>query len=224
MVNRSCNNAPMATLDQLGLQSINPASSEPQRWIIVQTNPALYRQLHDLGCASESLAEIRAAYELAAALFAGCVRPCGRPFLPHLIGTASVLAELGARVAVVAAGLLHATYEQDDFGSLRWRNRRTRVHGAVGAAVEHLILRYDALKWNSSTIPQMSDRLDVLEKPDRSVLLMRLANEVDDHADFAREPAVEARHDDRVLGPVIVEMGTRPRKPRFRRSARTLVP
>ena len=98
----------MATVDQLASRMSSPSLGEFQRWIIAQTNLALYQQLHDLGYTPEKLADIREAYELATALFAGRFRPCGRPFTAHLVGTASVLAKLGAPAAVVAAGLLHA--------------------------------------------------------------------------------------------------------------------
>jgi hypothetical protein len=40
----------------------------------------------------------------------GLYRPCGRPFINHLVGTASVLLFYGCPVQVVIAGLLHAIF------------------------------------------------------------------------------------------------------------------
>ena len=128
-------------------------------------NLALYQQLHQLGYANESLARIRAAYEVAANLFAGRFRPCGRTFIAHLVGTGSILAELGAAEPVVAAGLLHAAYEQGDFGFIRWRHRRGHVRNIVGAAVEDLVWRYDGLKWYGGVKRTLFEQLDTLAGP-----------------------------------------------------------
>jgi hypothetical protein len=40
----------------------------------------------------------------------GIYRPCGRPFVNHLIGTASVLIYFGFELKLVLVGLLHAAY------------------------------------------------------------------------------------------------------------------
>jgi len=161
---------------------------------VAQTNLALYRQLHNLGYQSQSLKRIRGAYELAMSLFAGRFRACGRVFLAHLVGTAGILAELGASEPIVTAGLLHAAYEQGDFGFTRWRHRRERIRAVVGDDVENLIQRYDQLKWNETSIPLIFDRLNALQETDRAALLIRLANELDDHLDFARQLSNKGAH------------------------------
>src|SRR5690349_4857301 len=111
-------------INRMAIQVLSPGPGRSGEWVAAQTNVMLYRQLHQIGYGSESLARVRAAYEFAAELFAGRFRACGRPFLAHLVGTTSILAEIGAAEIIVVAGLLHAAYEQGDFGVTRWRNRR----------------------------------------------------------------------------------------------------
>ena len=81
-----------------------------------QTNLQLHAQLLDLGCSIEDREYLAAGYRLAADLFSGQYRGSGKPFVAHLVGTASILAATKASATVVAAGLLHAAYDQGDFG------------------------------------------------------------------------------------------------------------
>jgi (p)ppGpp synthase/HD superfamily hydrolase len=151
---------------------------------VAQTNVALYKQLHAAGWDAPHLAELRDCYEFATLLFVGHCRASGKPFLAHLVGTASILAAMGADRATVAAGLIHAAYDQGDFGLTRWRDRRPRVRQAVGEAAEALVWRYHELGWTEATIVLMRDRLAQLGATDRSIVLMRLANELDDNLDL----------------------------------------
>ena len=160
-----------------GDQSILPAPA--------QTNLALYRQLHELGYATADLIYIRDCYEFAATLFIGLLRGSGKPFLAHLVGTASTLAAMKVPVAVVAAGLLHASYDQGDFGIMRWRTRRQRVQAVAGSDAEALIWRYHEMRWSPAQIPLLQGRVAQLSKMDRTVVQMRLANELDDNLDMA---------------------------------------
>jgi hypothetical protein len=82
------------------------------------------------------------AYMLAMDLFGGGFRPCGRPFIDHVVGTAGVLAACGFSVRVVIAGLLHAAYThapphpggpQETAGAL------SRRLGGAGTTVERLV-------------------------------------------------------------------------------------
>ena len=54
------------------------------------------------------LSRLTNAYKLAAGIVDGLYRPCGRPFINHLTGTASVLLFNGCALPHVIAGLLHA--------------------------------------------------------------------------------------------------------------------
>ena len=151
---------------------------------VAHTNIALYKQLHAAGWEGAQLVKLRDCYEFATTLFAGHCRASGKPFLVHLVGTASILATIGADRATVVAGLLHAAYEQGDFGLVRWRERRTRVRRAIGDAAEALVWRYQELGWHNSTVTRVRDGLAELTTIDRTIVLMRLANELDDNLDL----------------------------------------
>ncbi len=56
---------------------------------LAQTYPQFARQLSVEPWSSREFALVRAAWELAAGLFAGAERGSGKPFVDHLIGTAS---------------------------------------------------------------------------------------------------------------------------------------
>jgi (p)ppGpp synthase/HD superfamily hydrolase len=152
-----------------------------------QTNLQLYRQLGAEGFTAADIGTVASAYSLGLRLFPGTYRGSGKPFLAHLVGTASVLASLRARTPVVVTGLLHAVYTHGEFGN-GWPGmsdrKRTEVRRAVGVEIEDLIAHYTRLRWEGRTIPAIRARLDTLTPVERDVLLVRLANELDDHLDL----------------------------------------
>lgn len=152
-----------------------------------QTNIQLYRQLGELGYPPTDLAAVARAYELAMRLLAGVYRGSGKPFVAHLVGTASILASLRARTPVVAAGLLHAAYTHGEFGN-GWRGmspaKRGETRRAVGEEIEGLVAQYTELRWHEGTIGAIRDRMDSMTQAEKDVLLIRLANELEDHLDL----------------------------------------
>ena len=62
------------------------------------------------GYGHDDLALMANAYHIAHVLMDGGYRPCGRPFIDHLVGTGSVLVRYDFRADVVAAAILHAAY------------------------------------------------------------------------------------------------------------------
>lgn len=152
-----------------------------------QTNLRLYAQLLEARYSAADIDRVRAAYELSLHLFTGLYRGSGKPFLAHLVGTASVLASLRARAPVVAAGLLHAAYTQGEFGN-GWGGvadeKRRRLREAVGPEAEELVRQYTLLAWNERTIPKIQHDVETLGSGAREVLLIRLANELEDHLDL----------------------------------------
>ncbi|HKZ05210.1 MAG TPA: HD domain-containing protein [Methylomirabilota bacterium] len=152
-----------------------------------QTNLQLYRQLAAEGYGDAETAAVVRAYEVGLRLFPGTFRGSGKPFLAHLVGTASVLASLRARAPLLAAGLLHAAYSHGEFGN-GWRGmsepKRRVIREAVGDEVEDLIARYTRLPWRRATIPDILARVDALTLIERDVLILRLANELEDHLDL----------------------------------------
>ena len=152
-----------------------------------QTNIQLYNQLTELAYTAKDVRRVHRGYGLAMQLFTGSYRGSGRPFLSHLVGTASVLAAIRAPIEVVTAGLLHSAYSHGEFGNY-WRGvddaKRAMVVAVVGEKVEALVLGYTRMPWTAETIGALTDAAVALETRDRHILLMRLANEVDDHQDL----------------------------------------
>lgn len=180
-----------------------------------QTNLQLYRQLEAEGYAAADVETVARAHEVALRLFPGIYRGSGKPFLAHLVGTASVLASLHARVPVVVTGLLHAVYTHGEFGT-GWRGmsdiKRARVRADVGEEIEDLIARYTRLTWRPKTLPAIRAGLDAMSPLERDVVLVRLANELEDHLDLGILYAADAERRRAFMQtdlPAVVEMAER---------------
>ncbi|MFB2935693.1 DUF6817 domain-containing protein [Aerosakkonemataceae cyanobacterium BLCC-F154] len=152
-----------------------------------QTNLQLFNQLSDSGYSKSELTLLYNTYQLVMELFTGGFRSSGKTFIAHLVGTASILASLGASGKVVAAGLLHAAYTNGDFGDGKKgidNAKREKIRLVLGEEVEEYIARYTALKWNEKTISAVGDRFDSLSAIERDVLLIRLTNELEEYLDL----------------------------------------
>jgi Glycosyltransferase like family 2 len=77
---------------------------------LAQTRTALREQAALRGYDAGQLRNLESACDFSTLLFDGVYRPDGRPFLNHVIGTASALIRYEMREDVVLAGLLHAAY------------------------------------------------------------------------------------------------------------------
>jgi (p)ppGpp synthase/HD superfamily hydrolase len=153
-----------------------------------QTNLQLLNQLRRAGYADADVARVKSAYDFVAAYFSGWFRASGKPFLAHLVGTAGILCAAGARPAVIVAGLSHAIYGPGELPARAGgatRAMRKRVREALGAEGEDLIARYAALEWSVSALVNLRVRLPTMSAAERDVVLIRLANELDDHLDLA---------------------------------------
>lgn len=182
---------------------------------LAQTYPQFARQLSVEPWSSREFALVRAAWELAAGLFAGAERGSGKPFVDHLIGTASGVSIGGGNPDTVAAALVHAAYDQGDFGDGHrgaLASHRRRVRAALGATVEELVHRYNAVDWDERLVDPHRDLRDLSPE----LLLVRVANELDDALDGASVLSAKVRsaqlHDatvevaERVASPELVAM------------------
>ena len=82
--------------------------------------------------------------------------------------------------------MLHSIYQHG--GLIRWGKgassaARSEVKASVGAEVEGLVAGYAALKWNRTTIPAIATDVPSYDAFGRGVVLIRLANEVDENLD-----------------------------------------
>jgi amino acid adenylation domain-containing protein len=152
-----------------------------------QTNIQLLNQLQGRYKDSE-IDNVRAAYEVACDLFAGQFRSSGKPFLAHLVGTSSILAWLSASVETIVAGLLHAAYVDGNFGSRSGGHspsNRKRIQDAVGVESEEIVFAYTNFPWRSpAAIPRLVQRSSNLSDLEKEVLLVRLANELEEYLDL----------------------------------------
>lgn len=154
-----------------------------------QTNLQLFNQLCRKGYSRTELKLIFNAYHLATKLFTGWFRSSGKTVLAHLVGTASILSSRNVSVNLVAAGLLHAAYSSSS--NLRVKKHKgissyqqQQLLQVVGSEVEQYVARYTQFKWNANRISWVHKSLDDLEPIDRDVLLIRLANELEEHLDL----------------------------------------
>ena len=152
-----------------------------------QTCVQLYRQLLDRDGDDVDLVRLREACTLAADLHSARFRPSGRPFLCHVVGTASILAGTGAHTDVTLAGLLHGVYDQGDFGDgtrgiADWK--RALVREAVGSEVEERIAAFCELEWCEDDWQRKRALADGLDALGRDALLIRLANELEELLDL----------------------------------------
>lgn len=134
-----------------------------------QTNIQLFNQLRFAGYLEADISYICDIYDSALQVFAGRFRGSGKPFLAHLVGTASILATLQASVNVVAAALLHAAYIDGEYGTDHrgmTDAKRDLVRCIVGIETEELIAGYTALKWNKQTILPIRESINTLEPKD----------------------------------------------------------
>ena len=163
---------------------------------VAQTNLQLYGQLRGLGYTETDLVSVRAAYQLALRLFPDFYRACEKPFLAHLVGAASILAADRPSIALVCAGLLHSAYILGDFGTGLLgvhEAKRSRLRAAVGPEIEAIVFRYATRPW-SSTAPEIARTAAALPPLDRDVVLIRLADELENLVDSGLQYHPDAEH------------------------------
>jgi len=149
---------------------------------LVQTRSALLDLACARGYAPHEVAAIAHYCDIAAVLVNGGYRPCGRPFVSHLIGTAGVLARYGFRVEVVVAGLLHAAYTHCPELPPTGKSSIETVCEVLGGAdspVERRVRAYSRVGGRLRSIASWLDRTGDLGVGDAEIVAMVAANEVD---------------------------------------------
>lgn len=59
------------------------------------------------------------------------------------------------------------------------------MRAALGDEVEGLVAGYAGLEWSAASVARMTDAAPHATPPQRDLVALRVANEVDEHADFA---------------------------------------
>jgi (p)ppGpp synthase/HD superfamily hydrolase len=151
-----------------------------------QTNLQLYRHLLGAGYSMQDMNSVRAAYRLAAQLFAGQLRPEGRPFVCHVVGVASILAMVESPPAAVIGGLLHSAYTHGDFGfgaGRTTRRARDRLRTVAGPQIERIVAGYASHPWDAAAIANWASHVESLDADGRQIALIHLANTIEDLLD-----------------------------------------
>jgi len=153
---------------------------------LAHTHIQLLNQLIKVGYNSSNLNFVFDAYQYCIELCDG-FQACGKPFIIHLIRTASILVELNQDILIIVSGLLHSAYEFGDFGDgsrgiASWKQESVKQR--MGTEVENYIQKYDALRWHDENILLIYGNLNQLNQIEKTVLLIRLANELEQCLDL----------------------------------------
>ena len=137
-------------------------------------------ELLDLAAArGYSIEEIRLLcqlVQLAQSLMNGGYRPCGRPFLNHLVGTAGVLLRFDFRMDTVLAGLLHASYTHGRLPSAPGADAGPAIQKALGGMDSPIEGRVRAYTFRAQKSLRMHPGLTIAEA---EIAAIAAANEID---------------------------------------------
>lgn len=177
--------------------------------VAAQTNIQLFNQLQRSGWGASDLTLVRRGYELAMRLYAGHFQADGKAFVSHVVGVASVMAQLGMPAPVVAAACVHNVYGNGDFGDglehCITPMRQRLVRDAVGQEVEALVGRFRELRQLHDHWRRIGPHLSNLSVQDRQLVVMDLADTLELYTDLG----VLYYGDNRWLTDYVAESGDR---------------
>jgi hypothetical protein len=155
-----------------------------QNW--PQTIVEIVPEAHAIGWSSEEVEQLWATHALMMRLFSGRYRGSGRPFINHLVGTASLALRHSGGVTEVLAAYGHAAYAQGEFGRARSgpseANRR-ELRAAVGNAAEAIIADYTGFDWHGIAMRRNVGEVVALSGHEKQLLFLYIVNELDDSFD-----------------------------------------
>ena len=149
---------------------------------LVQSRSALLDLAVRRGYEPEELAMIARAHNLAQVLMDGGYRPCGRPFINHLVGTAGILVRYDFAVPAVAAGLLHAAYTHaapSRNGPGAAAKATCAALGGRGTSLERRVRAYTQRELRGGSSPVGVDVLPTLSVLEAEIIAIEAANELD---------------------------------------------
>lgn len=151
-----------------------------------QTNLQLFHLMNELGFDATCQQSVHQAYDIAQKLFGTCFRPCDKPFVCHLIGTAAALARWKQPVELMNAGLLHSAYLFGDFQDGEkgaTPRRRHWLRNRMGSETEKLIHRYTLSSWGNVSNTQLHHKA-LADPKFCEVFKVKMADTYDELADF----------------------------------------
>ena len=154
---------------------------------IAQTHLQLLRQARDAGYGKSEIYDLRRDYETACRLHGHQARHSGRPFVCHLVGTASLVMAEGKTFTAIRAALNHAAYDVGRFPSGARGIRRGHVRwftSRVGEEVADLVMAIEKYPLVPGALAAKATiNFDELGELERTILEQEVCNEVDDGMD-----------------------------------------
>lgn len=159
-------------------------------WQLAQTYPQLVNQLLGHHETEANLHRLKSAFDIALAFSDGIYRAQGVPLLNHLVRTASILVEENQPMPVVIAGLLHAGCLLHKFDhscrSQLGAKHLINMLGQFGTEVPQLVANYPDLPWYTpAALKAHIANVQGLELSTRQLIIIQLANELEDNLDLA---------------------------------------
>jgi hypothetical protein len=158
-------------------------SREPmQEGDLKQTITGLLELAQSRGYTRKDLEHIKKAHWAALILSNGGYRPCGRPFINHLVGAASVLVHFGFETRLVLAALLHAAYTHAPTmrgGALATVETVARFLGGSDSQTERMVRAYTVRAPRWTQLSMMDNWEDVATIADVDTAIVAMANSVD---------------------------------------------
>ena len=148
---------------------------------LAQTPGGLYRQLHAAGYGPNQLRAVQKSVAFSNRVFSGVHHACGKPLICHLTGTASAVAAMDVRVEMVCAGLAHALFQP---GLVGVASNRAMLEAEFGPSAYRLIAAFGQFRWDDETIAAFAAQPASANETFRSMLILRLAAEIDDAANM----------------------------------------
>lgn len=142
-----------------------------------QTNLEFYAHVIECGYGQPERRRVADAYQFALQQVFPLARGSGKPFIAHLVGTASLVLASGCSDDWVIAALLHALYQRrvPFRGGLAPPDRRHLIAARFGRGVDDLIHRYT--EFESRTISEVTGDFT---HDNADVVTLRLADELED--------------------------------------------
>lgn len=147
-----------------------------------QTRSDLLDLAIERGYEPQEVAWIAHCYHVAHILSDGGYRPCGRPFINHLAGTASVLIRYDFRTEIVGAGLLHSAYTHCSLhqaGPKETGDFVCAALGGKGSALEKRVRAYTKRRSNEGVLRSHCASSLTVSVADAEVIALATANLVD---------------------------------------------
>ena len=169
---------------------------------VPQTRAQLLELAAARGYDAAALALLSRACHVAAALTDGGYRPCGRPFVQHLIGTAGVLLRYDFRPEIVLEGLLHAAYTHRRLPAVAVQGMLAGVNPKVEARVREYAARGTHKRPPTAAACLIRD-VEIAAIEAANEIDMRLSGEYD----YSGRPAEIGAEQARFLGEVLELVG-----------------